>query len=215
MVRAMRLHVLAALLVCLCLAVADPRVYRRQDNTDTASVTSVPSRTRAGEASTTITNRPSESEGNNDEDEEPERESSTITVERNSTMTRTASASRTEAVISAIKSNANGPVATNSNRNGNYSCGYERSFCSCIANVCIVTATPNTLPLNPEITPAFAVGGILLVLTGAAYTLIGIKNKLVHVFFSAAYLGAVSVTVLILYVCTTSFCGTLFNTECS
>lgn len=39
------------------------------------------------------------------------------------------------------------------------------------------TATPNLLPLPPAITPGFAVGGVILMLSGVVYTLIGIKNK--------------------------------------
>lgn len=37
-------------------------------------------------------------------------------------------------------------------------------------------------------------------LTGTVYTLVGIKNKYLHVFMSAAYLASIAVTVLILYV---------------
>lgn len=52
----------------------------------------------------------------------------------------------------------------------------------------------------PTVTPGYAVAGILLLLTGAAYTLIGIKNKMLHIGLSAAYLSSISVTVLVLYV---------------
>jgi hypothetical protein len=64
----------------------------------------------------------------------------------------------------------------------------------------LATATPNALPLQPEITPGFSVAGILLILSGVAYTLVGIKNKWLHIYFSAAYLASLAVTVLILYV---------------
>lgn len=37
-------------------------------------------------------------------------------------------------------------------------------------------------------------------LTGTVYTLVGIKNKYLHIFMSAAYLASIAVTVLILYV---------------
>lgn len=69
-----------------------------------------------------------------------------------------------------------------------------------IAYWSLATLTPDLLPLIPTITPAYAVGGVLLILTGLNYTLIGIKEPLLHVFLSAAYLAAISVTVLILYV---------------
>ena len=64
----------------------------------------------------------------------------------------------------------------------------------------ISTLTPNDLPIQPTITPGFAVAGVILMLTGAAYTLVGIKNKFLHIFLSAAYLASIAVTVLILYV---------------
>jgi hypothetical protein len=64
----------------------------------------------------------------------------------------------------------------------------------------LATATPNALPLQPEITPGLSVAGILLILSGVAYTLVGIKNKWLHIYFSAAYLASLAVTVLILYV---------------
>ena len=41
---------------------------------------------------------------------------------------------------------------------------------------------------------------MLLILSGLAYTLVGIKNKWLHIYFSAAYLASLAVTVLILYV---------------
>ena len=69
-----------------------------------------------------------------------------------------------------------------------------------IADLVIATLTPQVLPITPEITPAFAVGGVLLILSGAAYTFIGIRNKWLYVFLSAGYLASLSVTVLILYV---------------
>ncbi len=37
-------------------------------------------------------------------------------------------------------------------------------------------------------------------LSGTVYTLVGIKNKWLHIFLSAAYLASIAVTVLILYV---------------
>lgn len=64
----------------------------------------------------------------------------------------------------------------------------------------LATLTPNQLPITPDITPGFAVGGVFLIISGVAYTLIGIKNKWLHICLSAAYLASLSVTVLILYV---------------
>ncbi|MCJ1286568.1 hypothetical protein MMC26_005914 [Xylographa opegraphella] len=57
-----------------------------------------------------------------------------------------------------------------------------------------------TLPLLPTITPALGIAGVILILSGTVYTLIGIKNKLVQIFLSVAYLTGLSITVLIVYV---------------
>lgn len=64
----------------------------------------------------------------------------------------------------------------------------------------LVTIAAGELPLKPRITPGFSVAGVILILTGAAYTLVGIKTQWLHCFLSAAFLAAVGVTVLIIYV---------------
>ena len=56
------------------------------------------------------------------------------------------------------------------------------------------------LPLAPRLTPGWGIAGALLLISGAAYTLIGIKNGWLYTFFSAGYLASLSVTVLIVYV---------------
>lgn len=58
----------------------------------------------------------------------------------------------------------------------------------------------NPLPLEPRITPAFAIAGVFLILTGVVYALIGVKNRWIHVFLSTAYLACLAVLVLIVYV---------------
>jgi len=55
------------------------------------------------------------------------------------------------------------------------------------------------LPIHPKLTPALGVSGVLLLLTGLVYTIIGIRNKWIYVFGSAAYLTILAVTVLIIY----------------
>lgn len=62
------------------------------------------------------------------------------------------------------------------------------------------TAAPDPLPLQPRITPAFGVGGALLMISGAVFAFVGIQHRLIYVFLSAAYLASLSVTILILYV---------------
>ncbi|MCJ1318263.1 hypothetical protein MMC15_003591 [Xylographa vitiligo] len=57
-----------------------------------------------------------------------------------------------------------------------------------------------TLPIQPTITPALGIAGVILVLSGTVYTLIGIKNRLIQIFLSVAYLTGLSITVLIVYV---------------
>ncbi|PBP22733.1 hypothetical protein BUE80_DR006405 [Diplocarpon rosae] len=62
------------------------------------------------------------------------------------------------------------------------------------------TLTPGKLPITPRVTPAFGIAGVILMLSGTVYTLVGMKNKLLHTALSAAYLSSLAVTVLILYV---------------
>ncbi|XPS76385.1 hypothetical protein M3J09_008438 [Ascochyta lentis] len=59
--------------------------------------------------------------------------------------------------------------------------------------------TENALPFQPSLTPAMGISGVILMLSGLAFAVIGIKNKWVYVFGSAAYLTALAVTVLIVY----------------
>ncbi|PFH60607.1 hypothetical protein XA68_10663 [Ophiocordyceps unilateralis] len=58
------------------------------------------------------------------------------------------------------------------------------------------------LPLAPEITPGWGVAGVIMLTTGITYTLVGIKNRWIHTFFSTAYITALGVAVLIIYVMT-------------
>ncbi|TWU73674.1 hypothetical protein ED733_004305 [Metarhizium rileyi] len=56
------------------------------------------------------------------------------------------------------------------------------------------------LPLPPQLTPGWGVAGTIMLLTGITYTLVGIKNRWIHTFFSTAYMAALGVSVLIVYV---------------
>jgi hypothetical protein len=56
------------------------------------------------------------------------------------------------------------------------------------------------LPIQPRITPAFGLAGVILIVTGIGYGLIGVKHRLIQIFLSNAYLAALAVTVLIDYV---------------
>ncbi|KAF1915728.1 hypothetical protein BDU57DRAFT_452279 [Ampelomyces quisqualis] len=57
----------------------------------------------------------------------------------------------------------------------------------------------SALPIHPKVTPAMGLAGTFLLITGIVYAVIGIKNKWIYVFSSAAYLTALAVTVLIVY----------------
>lgn len=69
-----------------------------------------------------------------------------------------------------------------------------------LSDVDTVTIPEGELPLTPTITPGFAVAGVVLMISGVAYAMIGIKTRWLHCFFSVGFLGALGVTVLILYV---------------
>ncbi|RPA76733.1 hypothetical protein BJ508DRAFT_213467, partial [Ascobolus immersus RN42] len=58
----------------------------------------------------------------------------------------------------------------------------------------------DALPIQPKLNPALGVAGALLILAGAPYGFIGIKNKRIQIFGSIMFLSSLSVTVLILYV---------------
>ncbi|KAI5864531.1 hypothetical protein GGS23DRAFT_619132 [Durotheca rogersii] len=59
---------------------------------------------------------------------------------------------------------------------------------------------PGELPLPARLTPGWGVAGAILLITGAVYTLVGMKNAWLQTFFSSACLVALCITVLILYV---------------
>ncbi|KAI6781094.1 uncharacterized protein J7T54_003261 [Emericellopsis cladophorae] len=56
------------------------------------------------------------------------------------------------------------------------------------------------LPLTPKITPGWGVAGAFMLITGVIYTLVGIRNRYIHTFFSTAFLVALGIAVLIVYV---------------
>jgi len=62
------------------------------------------------------------------------------------------------------------------------------------------TVLDGELPLQPVITPAWAIAGVILLGTGVVYALVGIKTKWLHTFFSTAFLASLGTAVLIVYV---------------
>ncbi|CCC13952.1 unnamed protein product [Sordaria macrospora k-hell] len=63
-----------------------------------------------------------------------------------------------------------------------------------------VTIPHGQLPIQPKITPGWAVSGALLIVTGIVCALIGIKKRWLHTFLTTAFLASLGTTVLILYV---------------
>lgn len=64
----------------------------------------------------------------------------------------------------------------------------------------IVTIPDGQLPIAPTITPGWGVAGAVMLVTGLVYTLVGIKNRWIHTFFSTAYVASLGIAVLIVYV---------------
>lgn len=64
----------------------------------------------------------------------------------------------------------------------------------------IPTQNPNVLPIEPKITPAIGIAGAIMLGTGVALCLVGIKKSWLHIFLSTGYLASLAVTVLIVYV---------------
>ncbi|KAM0704742.1 hypothetical protein Q7P35_007528 [Cladosporium inversicolor] len=64
----------------------------------------------------------------------------------------------------------------------------------------VPTQDPNVLPIEPKITPAIGIAGAIMLGTGVALCLVGIKRVWLHNFLSTAYLASLAVTVLIIYV---------------
>ncbi|KAK1974971.1 hypothetical protein LZ30DRAFT_786619 [Colletotrichum cereale] len=62
------------------------------------------------------------------------------------------------------------------------------------------TIPEGQLPIQPTITPGWAVAGVILICTGVVYNLIGIKNTVLHNAFSVAYVVGLGISVLVVYV---------------
>ncbi|KAG0155998.1 hypothetical protein PDIDSM_3174 [Penicillium digitatum] len=56
------------------------------------------------------------------------------------------------------------------------------------------------LPIKPTITPAWGVGGFILIALGAVLTFIGVRQQWVQILLSTGFLSSLGVTVLIIYV---------------
>ncbi|KAM7201026.1 protein of unknown function (DUF4203) domain containing protein [Naviculisporaceae sp. PSN 640] len=69
-------------------------------------------------------------------------------------------------------------------------------------NTTVLEFSEDVLPLSPEITPGFAVAGVIMICTGFVYAMVGIKTRWIHSFLSTAFLGSLGTSVLIVYVTT-------------
>lgn len=63
-----------------------------------------------------------------------------------------------------------------------------------------VTIPHGQLPIQPSITPGWAVSGALLIVTGIVCALVGIRKRWLHTFLTTGFLASLGITVLILYV---------------
>ncbi|KAK3391695.1 hypothetical protein B0T20DRAFT_482846 [Sordaria brevicollis] len=63
-----------------------------------------------------------------------------------------------------------------------------------------ITIPQGQLPIQPNITPGWAVSGALLILTGIICALVGIRKRWLHTFLTTGFLASLGTTVLILYV---------------
>ncbi|KAF7901579.1 uncharacterized protein EAF01_006878 [Botrytis porri] len=110
---------------------------------------------------------------------------STITHSQSTSLTSTTSTSNTAMLTSTASASSISATATSISAT-------DSAFNSTISS--------GELPLQPEITPAFAIAGIILIATGIIYTFIGIKNRWLHISLSVGYLVSIAITVLILFV---------------
>ncbi|PGH30415.1 hypothetical protein GX50_06820 [[Emmonsia] crescens] len=104
-----------------------------------------------------------------------------------STVAETKSASGTQ---SALKPD---PTATTSSANDTSPRPSDLSFLNGIG------PDPTLLPLPPKITPGLSFAGVVLIIAGGVYASVGVRNKWIQIFFSAGFLSAIAVTILIFY----------------
>ncbi|KAI9784956.1 MAG: hypothetical protein M1839_001152 [Geoglossum umbratile] len=112
----------------------------------------------------------------------------------------TNSASATESASSSKSSQTNLPTTSSQNQSTNSLTSTSLSGPKPSATNGTLPIDPNVLPIQPSITPGLAVAGVILLILGGVYTLIGIKNKRLHIFLSTAFLTSLAVAVLLVYV---------------
>ncbi|KAL3306190.1 sulfite exporter family protein [Colletotrichum asianum] len=61
------------------------------------------------------------------------------------------------------------------------------------------TIPEGQLPLEPKVTPGWAVAGVILLCVGVGYTLVGLRQPVMHNTLSVAYAVGLGITVLVVY----------------
>ncbi|KAL7901042.1 hypothetical protein HDV63DRAFT_413678 [Trichoderma sp. SZMC 28014] len=175
MLKAMRLQALVCLLLALQVAATyDFHLLRRDDAspspTPSASVShSVPSSQPTPQPSVT---------------RERHEDSKQTDVSKESTTTRVSrstATSSTPTVQTTVTVPSETPLSNSTLFNSN------------------ATIPAGQLPIKPVVTPGWGVAGAILLLTGALYTIIGLRNQWINCFFSTAYLTSLGITVLVVY----------------
>ncbi|KAF5537331.1 sulfite exporter family, partial [Fusarium napiforme] len=169
-------------LLCLLLIVqhVSGEVFRIVPRTDDN-----PEKTTAIESSTTSTHGPSTAT-----------KTSKVSAKQTELSDASESQSQTESIsVTATeteKTQSSGPSSTSTD--GSLESGLDDS------SYYNATIPAGQLPIEPRLTPGWGVAGTILLITGLAYGLVGIKNRMIHTFFSTAFAASLGVTVLIIYV---------------
>ncbi|KAH8815628.1 hypothetical protein F5884DRAFT_852094 [Xylogone sp. PMI_703] len=175
----------SVLLICVNLVFANSHTnqnYRRDDSSDTPTTPTHISELISSNTPSSAKGSGSEPTGNDSSGHGHSTTSRNLAI---STSVHTLTTSPSSIVSPKHSpSNINASISTSLNANSTYN----------------ATLTPDKLPLAPHITPGFGVAGIILMLTGAVYTVIGIKIKFLHIYLSTAFLASLGVTVLVVYV---------------
>lgn len=137
------------------------------------------------------------------DDNLPDESSTTATARESASQRPSATPTPTDVSSSLVKSVQASSTVTSSVQPSETPAASTTSNAS---NVSMPTPTSSAsgdsksvLPIVPTLTPAMGISGVFLLISGLVYALIGIKNRWIYVSGSAAYLSALAVTVLIVY----------------
>ncbi|KAI9762618.1 MAG: hypothetical protein M4579_000236 [Chaenotheca gracillima] len=192
---------LVALLVCFSMATEHERadVLRRQDS-DSAQSSEPPPPASTAAASSSPSPPPSITQSS---------APSTSGAASSSRMSSAASSRSSASGSSATDSSASSSAAASSVTSAASSSAPPSSAAVSSAPTASSTVLPGNvtaqlppdmLPIEPAITPGLSVAGVILMITGVVFTLIGMKDRRLHIALSSGYLASLAVTVLIIYV---------------